>query len=116
MARRNSVVFSGSLAMNSAATSGNIDIPVPAMSPDEGEQYLLNVKNAGAIDVSMTINNMVTFISTSEVVPIDDAITISASTNKGIVVTGFPLADGGRLAFTKAAGTAATINVQLIRA
>ena len=116
MDRRGELIFSGNVAMTSEATTGILDVPIPEMTGSEGEQVLVCLKNSAAIDATCVINNVVTFISTAEVVPLDDSFTIAASSNTSKIVTGFPNCEGGRLSFTKASGTAMTIYVRVYRA
>lgn len=120
MAKRNEVVFTGSVswAQNEDAAK-TIDINVPSLAPDEGEQYLLSIKNgSAAVNLTVSIANLITFTSSPEAADIVSDILVCTSSAIGKVVTGFPLGSGGRLKFTKSSVTAPafTAYVELRRA
>ena len=107
MAKRNEIIFTGSVSwtLNENAVK-TLDVPVPSMSPDEGIQYLLSVKNgSAAVGLTVGVANLVAFDSTPEAAEVT-SFTAAAATNVGKVVTGFPMATSGRLSFTKSAATA----------
>ncbi len=116
-ALRNQVLFSGSVDLASAATSGTFDVPLGAEGPRDGEQVLVTVKNPGAIDITVKIGNMLPLGGeNSELAALVDEYTVSAGTIVSKVVTAFPMGDEGRLTFGKAAGTAVSPHVEVRRA
>lgn len=111
MAKRNEVVFTGSVSWTENENSvETLDVAVPSLAPDEGKQYLVSVKNGSAVvDLTVSVANLVAFDSTPEAAEVT-SFTAAASAKVGKVVTGFPLGTSGRLSFTKSAATAAAFS------
>ena len=111
-ASSNSVIFAGNVSWTTDENATKtLDIPVSTFT---GHDCLVSIKNASAVvTLDVEISNLVTFISTPEVVPIATVSAIASSSNKGVVVQGFPLSGGGRLKFTKSAATAAAFSAYI---
>lgn len=112
MARRNEVVAAGSASWTlDEDAARSIEIAVPSLCSDEGERYLLSVKNGSAVvGLSVSVANLVAFDGSAEAAEVA-AFDVEAGGRVGKVVTGFPLGAGGRLTFTKSAVTAPAFSV-----